>query len=206
MTRRPKLPSWLYVHGCSSFQLMTVPQQGSQIPLFRRRHPDRGEVSFREQIQDQARIPPIMLLLPRLGRPDLRRMADPDIQSPTRPVIPRTTASIPWLRFLPPPDLLRSVKVSYRTPFVEQRFLQELTTLCVHHGYAFLSCMQIAAYNLHLGILHPEPFWLDPEKSTRVVARPTSLMPSGISGRCPATSADSVLARRGEVSQNVAKR
>jgi len=58
---------------------MTVPQQGSQIPLFRRRHPDLREVSFRERIQDQARIPPIMLLLllPHLGRPDLRRMADP---------------------------------------------------------------------------------------------------------------------------------
>ena len=205
MTRRPKLPSWLYVHGCSSFQLMTVPQQGSQIPLFRRRHPDRGEVSFREQIQDQARIPPIMLLLPRLGRPDLRRMADPDIQSPTRPVIPRTTASIPWLRFLPPPDLLRSVKVSYRTPFVEQRFLHELTTLCVHHGYALLSCMQSAA--LYLVCISPiRSLCVSGGIGSGFGGRPTSLMPSGISGRCPATSADSVLARRGEVSQNVAKR
>src|ERR1700730_4584589 len=35
--------------------------------------------------------------------------------------------------------------------------------------------MKIAAYNLHLGLLRPEPSWLDTSKSTRAVARPTSL-------------------------------
>jgi hypothetical protein len=55
---------------------MTVPQQGSQIPLLGRGHPDRGKaISHRQQLQNQARIPPIMFLLSRLGRPDLRRMA-----------------------------------------------------------------------------------------------------------------------------------
>jgi hypothetical protein len=38
-----------------------------------------------------------------------------------------------------------------------------------------LSCMQIAAYNLHLGMLRPEPFRLDTGESTRPVPRPTSL-------------------------------
>jgi hypothetical protein len=30
---------------------------------------------------------------------------------------------------------------------------------------ALLSCMQIAAYNFHLGLLRPEPFWLGYRKS-----------------------------------------
>ena len=46
---------------------------------------------------------------------------------------------------------------------------------CVHHGYGLLSCVQITAYNFHLGLLRPEPFWLDTAKSTRSVVRPTSL-------------------------------
>lgn len=33
------------------------------------------------------------------------------------------------------------VKIPYRTPFVKQRFLQELTPLAVHHSYALLSCV-----------------------------------------------------------------
>jgi hypothetical protein len=52
-----------------------------------------------------------------------------------------------WLRFLPPPDLLRQRKALVPTPFVEQRFLEELTGAGVHHGNRLLSCMQIAAYN-----------------------------------------------------------
>jgi hypothetical protein len=57
--------------------LMSVPQQGSQIPLFHRRHPDRGKAIFYQQLQLQPRIPPIMLLLPRLRCPDLRWMTHP---------------------------------------------------------------------------------------------------------------------------------
>jgi hypothetical protein len=30
-------------------------------------------------------------------------------------------------------------------------------------------------YNLHLGLLRPEPFWLDTAKSTRSIVRPASL-------------------------------
>ena len=33
----------------------------------------------------------------------------------------------------------------------------------------------LAACNLHLGLLRPEPYWLDPANSTRSVVRPTSL-------------------------------
>jgi hypothetical protein len=58
---------------------MTV-AQGSQVLLLCRRHPDhRKAILHGEQVQNQLRIPPIMLLLPRLGRPDLRRMANPTL-------------------------------------------------------------------------------------------------------------------------------
>ena len=56
--------------------------------------------------------------------------------------------------------------------------LRELAAFRIQHGDALLSCMQIAAYNFHLGLLRPEPCWLDTAKSTRFVARPTVVMTS----------------------------
>jgi hypothetical protein len=55
---------------------MTVQQQGPQVSPFLRRQPDRGKAVFYQQLQNQVRISPIMFLLPWLGRPNLRRMAD----------------------------------------------------------------------------------------------------------------------------------
>jgi len=37
----------------------------------------------------------------------------------------------------------------------------ELTGFRVHHGYALLSCVQITAYNFHLGLLRHEPFLVE---------------------------------------------
>jgi hypothetical protein len=67
------------------------------------------------------------------------------------------------------------IKLSYGISFVPQCLLRDLAGLGVHHGYGLLSCVQIASYNLLLGLLRPEPFWLDIAKSTRSVVRPTSL-------------------------------
>ena len=45
--------------------LMTVPQQSSQVPLFRRRHPNLWKpILHHQQLQQQACIPPIMFLFP----------------------------------------------------------------------------------------------------------------------------------------------
>ena len=39
--------------------------------------------------------------------------------------------------------------------------LRQLASFGVHHGYGLLSCVQITAYNFHLGLLRPEPFgWI----------------------------------------------
>ena len=54
-----------------------------------------------------------------------------------------------------------------------------------------LSCVQITAYNFHLGLLRPEPFWLNTAKSIRVrceadcrydISNPNSLAP--VLARC----------------------
>jgi hypothetical protein len=58
------------------YPLVSVAQQGSQIPLLGRRHPNLGKpVLHDQQIQHQAGIPPLMLLFPRLGHTDLGRMS-----------------------------------------------------------------------------------------------------------------------------------
>src|ERR1700722_15815191 len=48
---------------------------------------------------------------------------------------------------------------SYCIPFVAKCLLGELAGFGVHHGYGLLSCVQIAAYNFHLSLLRPEPFF-----------------------------------------------
>jgi len=57
------------------------------------------------------------------------------------------------------------IKRSYGIAFVANCLLGKLAGFAVHHGYGYgyglLSCVQIAAYNFHLGLLRPEPFaWI----------------------------------------------
>src|SRR5215472_9603153 len=66
-----------------------------------------------------------------------------------------------------------------------KRLLGELSALGVHHGYGLLSCVQIAAYNFHLGLLHPEPFWLEPKVySARCEADVLMSSPTPVSNNC----------------------
>jgi hypothetical protein len=57
------------------------------------------------------------------------------------------------------------VKCPHRISFVAKGLLDELPAFGVHHGYGLLSCMQIPAYNFHLGLLRPEPFLVGYRKS-----------------------------------------
>jgi hypothetical protein len=61
--------------------LIPVAQQGSQVPKFDRGHPNLRKAILTEQLQQQACIPPIMLLLPRFLRSDLRRMSHPTLDA-----------------------------------------------------------------------------------------------------------------------------
>jgi hypothetical protein len=61
--------------GSQAHPLMTVPQQRAQISLLGGGHPDRWKTILCQQLQKQARIPPIMLLLPCLRLADLLGMA-----------------------------------------------------------------------------------------------------------------------------------
>ena len=56
------------------YPLMPVPHKRAQISLLGRGHPDRWKVVLCEQLQEQVRVPPIVLLLAWLGRTDHRWM------------------------------------------------------------------------------------------------------------------------------------
>ena len=66
-----------------------------------------------------------------------------------------------WLRFLPPRGLLRQHKTSAVHSLRGERLLHQLAGFHIHHGDGLLSCMQITAYNFHLGLPRPELFgWI----------------------------------------------
>jgi hypothetical protein len=56
---------------------VAMPQQNLQIALPARRHPDRRETIFRQQLEKQAGISAVIFLLARFGRPDFRGVTDP---------------------------------------------------------------------------------------------------------------------------------
>src|SRR6266481_8131142 len=99
----------------------------------------------------------------------------PGTRSPTLPATPKTTASLPWLLCPPPPDLLRQRKT--------------LAPHCLHGSassrrtrpfpYPPWQCSVALHVDRILESSSRPPssraFRLDTTKSTRVVARPTSL-------------------------------
>jgi hypothetical protein len=58
-------------------QMMTMDQQLPQITLFHARGPDARKAIFHHQLQNQLRIPPIVLLLAWILPPDLGCIAHP---------------------------------------------------------------------------------------------------------------------------------
>jgi len=62
--------------GSQAHPLMTVAQQRAQTSLLARRHPDRWKAILGQQRQQQARIPPIMLLFACFCSADFRWMTD----------------------------------------------------------------------------------------------------------------------------------
>src|SRR6202158_4782850 len=116
-----------------------------------------------------------MLLLSRFLRSDLRRMSYPTLDTHLFQQFQEPLHRAGGFDSHQHWTFQGCVKRSYCIPFVAKCLLGELAGFAVHHGYGFLSGVQSASYNFHLGLLRPEPFWLDTAKSTRSVVRPTSL-------------------------------
>src|SRR2546426_999652 len=87
-----------------------------------------------------------------------------DTLSPTRPVVPKTTAWIRSPRCPPRPDPpgQRRTRV---LRFLHGRAFARSTHLCRCPPWQWTVALRvdIAAYNFHLGLLRPEPFWLVPQ-------------------------------------------
>ena len=62
-------------------QFVAVNQQLPQIFLLARGHPDPRKAPVEQQLQQQGRIAPVMLLLPHIAGPNLRRIAHPQLVS-----------------------------------------------------------------------------------------------------------------------------
>src|SRR5271157_6475568 len=116
-----------------------------------------------------------MLLFPGLGRSDLGRMTYPTLDAQLVQQFQKLLHRPGGFDAHHHRTFQGRVKLSYGTSFMAKCLLGELAGFGVHHGYGLLPCVQIATYNLHLGLLRPEPFWLDTAKSTRSAVRPTSL-------------------------------
>src|ERR1700676_885202 len=104
------------------------------------------------QLQNQIRIPPIRLLLARLGHPNLGRIAHPQLM-PTlveQPPEPLTRNS----RFHAHNNRLTLRAIELRSLFrMQQLFLLYLTCLVVKDRNLLKTGVEIAAYNQHRWLL-----------------------------------------------------
>jgi hypothetical protein len=71
------------------------------------------------------------------------------------PSVAGTIRSSRWLRCPPQPALGSTRRTLVPSPFVFQRFLDDLSCLAIQHGNRLLRSVQIATYHFHLGLLRP---------------------------------------------------
>jgi hypothetical protein len=109
--------------------------------LFTGRHPDRRKTIFNQQLQHERGVSSVVLLFPRFGRADLRRMAhltvDPQLFHQLQEPVHRTGGFDPHTSR----SSKSRVKLSHRIAFVPQSLLDDLTCLHVQHGNRLLSRM-----------------------------------------------------------------
>jgi hypothetical protein len=127
-------------------------------PLSRllRRQPDRRKAVFRQQLQNQLRISPIVFLFSWFAGSNLCRMTDSafdpelfhEVQKPLhRPRGFNTHQH--WPRQL-------GIKLSHVVAFVLQSHMHYLSRPGVQHRQHLLASVQITSYNSHLGLLRSE--------------------------------------------------
>src|SRR3984957_1324802 len=131
------------------------------VPLGRRGHPDPRKAILRQGLQQQLPISPVGLLLPLATGPYLRPIPDPPLVSQFR------QHSLEPLR-LPAgldPHSYRPFQLGVKGPhlllsFVAQCLLHHLSGHRVQQRDLLIARMKIAAYNLHVRLLSPEPWSL----------------------------------------------
>lgn len=97
-----------------------------------------------------------MLLFPRLGCPNLSRIAYSAFDSHLFQELQEPLHRSRGLDTHRYGTIQGCVKLLYCIPLMIKRLLGELSTLSVHHAYGLLSCVKIAAYSFHIGLLRPE--------------------------------------------------
>jgi hypothetical protein len=140
---------------------VTVQEQLPSVSLGRRGRPDPRKAILGQKPQQQLGIAPVGLLLPLATGANLRRIPDPYLVSQLRqhPLEPlRLPAGFdphsygPLQPRIKGPHLLLSL--------VTQRLLHDLSDRQVQRRDLLIARMKIAAYNLHLRLLSPEPWSL----------------------------------------------
>jgi hypothetical protein len=127
--------------GSHPHPLISISQQGSQVALLGRGHPNLRKAILTEQLQQQACVPPIVLLLPRFLRSDLRRMSYPTLDAQLVQQLQEPLHRAGGFDAYHHWTFQGCVKLPHGIPFVAKALLGELAGFRVHQGYALLSCM-----------------------------------------------------------------
>jgi hypothetical protein len=121
--------------------LMTVQQQGSEIPVLRGRHPNRRKPTLVQQLQQQRRIAAIVFLLARFGLTNRRGMTHATLNRELlhQPEKPAHRAR----RFDPDDDRRRNrgIERADGPAFVHQCLLDDLTGVAIQHRDRLLARM-----------------------------------------------------------------
>jgi hypothetical protein len=133
-----------------------MPKERTQITELGRRHPDRREAILRQQLEEQRCVSAVVLLSAGFDFSDFCGVTDGPghaelLHQPEKP-----SHRPGGFNARDDPRRQASVEVPHRRPVGFQRSPDDLPCLAIQHRDRLLRFVQIAANNLHLGLLRLE--------------------------------------------------
>src|SRR5277367_2073704 len=153
-------------------------QQLPQILLLPRGHPDPRKAIFLQQLHQQLRVPLVVLLLPRIAGPNLRRIPDPHLmpqlghQFQIPLTVPRSLHADPRTRRKPPVELLHCSR------FVHQLLISHFSGLPADPRNLLPTGVKITSNKNHKAPSVPKASVLN-QKLTRCALEPSLLSNQG---------------------------
>jgi hypothetical protein len=134
---------------------MTVQQQSAQIEQLLAGQPDGRKTLLCQQLQNQLRVAPVVLLLAGFRRANLRRMADPALDSQLLHQVQKPRHRSAGFDAYQRGPRQTGIELPHLVAFVHQGHSPHFSGGRVQHRHRLLASVQIASYNSHSASFGP---------------------------------------------------